>query len=238
MKISQKQSEDILALVQLDQRISQQRMKIQEILSGAGVATLRSEYSALAAELLAARNQFEANQIELKRAEADLLTVEQRIAKDKERLNASSSAKDIAGIESEMATLAKRQSELEDAELVLLENQDDLQAQLDEIANRHKVASESLASAERDAESLLLEMRSELDEMAHDRAKLHVALGEELANLFDRKSAKGIAAGRLNGGECGACRMQLGAIDLDHLLKAASDDLISCPECQAVLVRP
>ncbi|MEI6590725.1 MAG: C4-type zinc ribbon domain-containing protein [Actinomycetes bacterium] len=237
MKITQQQSENLLSLVQIDQKVNQLQQQIQLIISGADIADLRLAYSAMASELLTARNQFESNQTELKRAEADLATVEQRIAKDKERLNASSSAKDIQGIESELITLSKRRSDLEDAELELLENQDDLQSQLDEIGMRHRGASDALSSAETAAEKKLLETRSEVDVMINERSKLHAQLGTELATIYDRRAAKGIAAGRLVGGECGACRMQLGAVDLDHLLGAAQDDLIYCPECQAVLVR-
>ena len=237
MKITQQQSENLLSLVQIDQKVNQLQQQIQLIISGADIADLRLAYSAMASELLTARNQFESNQTELKRAEADLATVEQRIAKDKERLNASSSAKDIQGIESELVTLSKRRSDLEDAELELLENQDDLQSQLDEIGMRHRGASDALSSAETAAEKKLLETRSEVDVLINERSKLHAQLGTELATIYDRRAAKGIAAGRLVGGECGACRMQLGAVDLDHLLGAAQDDLIYCPECQAVLVR-
>ena len=237
MKITQQQSENLLSLVQIDQKMNQLQQQIQLIISGADIADLRLAYSAMASKLLTARNQFESNQTELKRAEADLATVEQRIAKDKERLNASSSAKDIQGIESELVTLSKRRSDLEDAELELLENQDDLQSQLDEIGMRHRGASDALSSAETAAEKKLLETRSEVDVMINERSKLHAQLGTELATIYDRRAAKGIAAGRLVGGECGACRMQLGAVDLDHLLGAAQDDLIYCPECQAVLVR-
>jgi predicted nucleic acid-binding Zn-ribbon protein len=237
MKITQQQSENLLSLVQIDQKMNQLQQQIQLIISGADIADLRLAYSAMASELLTARNQFESNQTELKRAEADLATVEQRIAKDKDRLNASSSAKDIQGIESELVTLSKRRSDLEDAELELLENQDDLQGQLDEIGMRHRGASDALSSAETAAEKKLLETRSEVDVMINERSKLHAQLGTELAAIYDRRAAKGIAAGRLVGGECGACRMQLGAVDLDHLLGAAQDDLIYCPECQAVLVR-
>ncbi len=237
MKITQHQSESILNLVQLDQTVYQLQSQIQAIIGGADVAELRVQYSALAAEFLTARNQFESNQTELERAEADLATVEQRISKDKDRLNSSSSAKDIQGIESELATLAKRKSELEDAELALLENQDDLQGQLDEIGIRHRGASDALTAAESAAEAKLLELRAELDRIANDRLQLHAGIGTELAAIYDRRAAKGVAAGRLIGGQCGACRMQLGAVDLDHLHAAAADDLVYCPECQAVLVR-
>jgi predicted nucleic acid-binding Zn-ribbon protein len=237
MKITQQQSDDLLRLVQLDQKLSQLRSKAKQIVAGEDLTALRETYTAMAADLLTARNQFEANQVELKRAEADLETVEVRIAKDKERLNASSSSKDIQGIESELVTLAKRKSDLEDVELALLEAQDDFQSQLDHIATKHSDAAAALKAAELEAESNLSEVRADLDNTANERSQVYARLGQEIAAAYDKKAAKGVAAGRLIGGECGACRMQLGAIDLDHILKVSLEEVVTCPECQALLVR-
>jgi len=237
MKITEQQSEELLKLVQLDQKLAQLRSKAQQIIAGEQVASLRDTYTALAAELLIARNQYESNQVELKRAEADLETVETRISKDRDRINSSSSAKDIQGIESELSTLAKRKSELEDAELELLEAQEDFQSQLDDLALKHSDAASALRAAEEEAEEELSVVRAELDNTANERGQVFVALGPEIGALYEKRSAKGVAAGRLIGGECGACRMQLGAIDLDNILKVAADEVVACPECQALLVR-
>ena len=237
MKINQTQGQALLELVTADQQISKTRNQIRAVASGEAQNELRASYTALASELLLVRNQFEANEAELKRAEADLATVELRIAKDQERLNQSSSAKDIQGIESELATLAKRKSDLEDAELAILETQEDLQGQLDEVSMRHQGAAQALNSAEESAESELQSLQASLTELVNQRERVFAQLGTELAELYERRAAKGVAAGRLIGRECGACRMQLGAVDFEHISVTAADELASCPECQAMLVR-
>ena len=237
MKINQTQGQALLEVVEADQAINQTRNQIRTLASGEAMAALRTEYSAVAGELLIIRNQFEANEAELKRAEADLATVEARIAKDQERLNQSSSAKEIQGIESELATLAKRQSDLEDAELVILENQDDLQSQLDQVGSRHQAAGDSLKAAETNTESQLQAHQATLTELVNQRERVFAHLGAELGELYEKRAAKGVAAGRLLGRECGACRMQLGAVDFEHISAAPLDDVVHCPECQAILVR-
>ena len=58
---------------------------------------------------------------ELKRTESDVEVVEARIKRDAERLQASTSVKDVAGLEHEIAALTKRLNDLEEIELVVME---------------------------------------------------------------------------------------------------------------------
>ncbi|MEN9753372.1 MAG: hypothetical protein RL670_1063, partial [Actinomycetota bacterium] len=132
MKITDAQSQQLLDLVRSDQKLKQLQILVQGLISGESLADLKADYANLSSELLLARNQYEAVESELKKAEIDLHTVEERISRDQERLQSTSSTKDIQGIESELATLSKRKSDLEDAELALLENQEDLKRLLDE----------------------------------------------------------------------------------------------------------
>jgi predicted nucleic acid-binding Zn-ribbon protein len=237
MKITDALSQQLLDLVRSDQKLKQLQLQVQGLISGESLANLKAEYANLSSELLLARNQYEAVESELKKAEIDLHTVEERIVRDQDRLKSTSSTKDIQGIESELATLAKRKSDLEDAELALLENLDDLKRLLDEAQLRHGTTATALKAAESNLEAEITSTRSELDQAAAARTQQHTALGAELGELYDKKAARGVAAGRLSGGECGACRMQLGAVDLDHITSTAHDELVFCPECQAILVR-
>ena len=82
-----------------------------------------------------------------------MAVVEARVARDKERMQTSASVKDVAAFEQELAALAKRQSDLEDIELAVMETVDekakalsDARAQLDAVDA--KIAE---ASAARDA---------------------------------------------------------------------------------------
>src|SRR5699024_2638668 len=59
-------------------------------------------------------------QTELKRLESDVQLVEQRRTRDADRLATSTNAKDAQALESELASLAKRVSDLEDMELEVM----------------------------------------------------------------------------------------------------------------------
>jgi hypothetical protein len=58
---------------------------------------------------------------ELARVESDVAVVDARAARDTERLASSANAKEAQGLEHELVSLAKRKSDLEDAQLELME---------------------------------------------------------------------------------------------------------------------
>ena len=77
----------------------------------------------------------ESLQAEKRRIESDLELVEKRIQTDQQRLNASSSSKDITGIQHEIDGLEQRKSMLEDTELGILSELQGQEAALSEIQN-------------------------------------------------------------------------------------------------------
>ena len=80
--------------------------------------TERHAQSAVLTGLLGDRDDARA---ELDRLESDVALVDARTARDTERLAATSNAKEAQGLEHELASLAKRKSDLEDAELQIME---------------------------------------------------------------------------------------------------------------------
>mgnify|MGYP000735848534 CR=1 FL=1 len=237
MKATPNQQADLLSLGNLDAEISRAKKSLAELTSGKATKDMRELNLQLAGELIEARNQLDSVELELTRAETDLNTVEQRIDKDNTRLNATSNSKDAQGIQSELATLAKRKSELEDMELAILEKKDEVSATFAEVQARKTLNENELRDAESKIEAEVLKQRSGLDLMTQQRAQQAALLAVELLELYEKKSARGVAVGRLLGRECGACRISLGATAFAEIQAMASDDIATCPECQAILVR-
>jgi hypothetical protein len=191
----------------------------------------------LSDQLIDSRNRAGELETELKRAEEDLELVESRIAKDKQLLSKTSSPKDASGIEHELDTLARRKSDLEDAELAIMERLDEAKAELDQITSLKnqaeeelKVIRESVSGQARDLEAVVLESNQK-------RSKTLATLDPELVSAYEQKARRGIAVGRLSGTECGACRLSLTATYFSELSSLPSDELPECPNCQAFLVR-
>jgi predicted nucleic acid-binding Zn-ribbon protein len=237
MKATATQQADLLSLANLDLQITRSKAAIKNLASGVQFASLRETQRGLAAKLIAARNALDSVNLELKRAETDLELVEQRIAKDELRLSSTNSSKDAQGIQSELESLARRKSDLEDIELAILEQQEQAKAAYDTVSSDKASVDEELSSAEAKDESELLKLRSGLDLLSNDRAQQASRIAPELLELYEKKAARGLPVATLNGRDCGACRISLGASAFDALQSLAQDDIATCPECQAILIR-
>ena len=70
------------------------------------------------------------------------------------------------------------------------------------------------------------------------RAAVLSELDAALVALYDRQVvASGIGAGRLVGGRCGACRIELDRGELARITAAPDDEVLRCSECGAILLR-
>jgi predicted nucleic acid-binding Zn-ribbon protein len=227
----------LLDLADLDVRIRRADAARQNPPQAARVKELvaqRATQSQELARLVGARDDLRA---ELARIEADVAVVDARAERDASRLNTSANAKEAQGLESELAALARRKSDLEDAELSVMERleaadaevsaQESLIAQTQEEGARLSAeAKDQVATATRDAEA-----------GRRDRGAIAESLPADLVALYDRLAARGPAAGLLRRGTCEACRMVLSGTDLNTIRQAQDDDVVQCPECGAILVR-
>lgn len=237
MKATETQQADLLSLANLDLQISRSKAAIKNLSSGAQFAELREAQRGLAAKLISARNALDSVELELKRAETDLHLVEQRIAKDQVRLNATNSSKDAQGIQSELESLARRKSDLEDIELAILDEHESAKAAYATVSVDKTAVDDELSSGEAANEAELMKLRSGLDLLTNDRAQQASRMPAELNEIYEKKASRGVAVARLVGRECGACRISLGATALNEVESLARDELATCPECQAILVR-
>ena len=171
MKASEAQQADLLSLANLDQEISRSRAAIKNLSSGAQFASLRETQRELAAKLINARNALDTVELELKRSETDLELVEQRITKDVARLNSTNNAKDAQGIQSELESLKKRKSDLEDIELAILEQKEESAAAFATVAADKASVDEELSAGEAKNEAEIMKLRSGLDLLTNDRAQ-------------------------------------------------------------------
>jgi predicted nucleic acid-binding Zn-ribbon protein len=237
MKATETQQADLLSLANLDVQISRSKAAIKNLSSGAQFAELREAQRALATKLIDARNALDTVELELKRSETDLSLVEQRIAKDQQRLNSTNNAKDAQGIQSELESLARRKSDLEDIEIAILDQQEAAKAVFATVSVDKAAIDDELAKDEASNEAEIMKLRSGLDLLTNDRAQQAARISPELIELFDKKAARGVPVARLEGRDCGACRISLGATAFNELEALPRDAIATCPECQAILVR-
>ena len=227
----------LLDLAELDGRIRRAENARKNPPQAARVQELVAQRSALSQELssrLGARDDLRA---ELSRIESDVALVEARQARDTERLQTVTSPKDAQGLEHELASLARRKSELEDAELELMERLEAADAAVAEQESLIAATNEEGARLSAEGKAAVAAATADLDAATRDRAAVASAIPEELLSLYDRLATRGAGAALLRRGTCEGCRMVLSGTDLHALRGTAQDVVATCPECGAILVR-
>jgi predicted nucleic acid-binding Zn-ribbon protein len=237
MKANSQQQETLLDLSRIDLQLRRNQKQINEINEAVAVQAARQQLLVNSEALLSVRNRLDELALELGRADVDLKLVEGRIERDQARLQQSSNQKDIQGIQSELQSLQKRKGELEEAELVLLERQEVLNAELAEVQALRDSLQKDLAVLEDQQTAGLAKLNSGQQLLREDRARGLGQLSSELAEHYEKLFAKGIGVGKLDGLICDACGMTLSGDSLDSVKNTPMDELAHCGECGAILVR-
>ena len=111
----------LLEVAELDTRIRQADAARRNPPQAARVQALLAQRQEFAQELTTRLGVRDDLRAELARIESDVAMVDARRARDAERLASTSNTKEAQGLESELASLARRKSDLEDAELEVME---------------------------------------------------------------------------------------------------------------------
>jgi uncharacterized protein len=237
MKATPGQQQLLLKINELDTELRRAKKTLAELQSGAALRELRDEQRISSENMLAAQARYEEFEVDIARVMTDLELVEVRIQRDLERLATSTVPKDIAGVQSELEALNSRKELLETAELELLESQDAAGLEVAEAKALRAELSEKITVIENTISVELGKLQSSVSIVEEQLRSTRASVPEELVAAYDRKAARGIPIGRLDDRDCGACRLALTSAVFSEVRGAADDDLLTCPNCEAFLVR-
>ena len=241
MKASPDAQLRLLDLAALDTelgRLDHRRRSLPEI---AELARLNGQAAQTADALVTADTELADLDGEQTRAERDVEQVRTRIDRDRQRMDAGqvSSAKELESLQGEIQSLLRRQSDLEEVVLELMERREGLEASRDGLAKtRDELATEiAKVTARRDA--ALGEIGAEADKASGSRTGLAAEQPADLLALYDklRDQHGGLGAAALIRGACQGCNLSLNSGDLAAIRAAAPDEVLRCEECRRILVR-
>lgn len=176
---------------------------------------------------------------ELTRIESDVEQIHTRAQRHRDRLVAGASARDAQAIEHELGLLSGRTSELEDLQLEQMEQIDQADERIEEIAQRIEEIARDLAAtrSERDAEYERID--SEVSSLQGERGALVSALPEDLVELYNevRESTGGLGAVALHGTRTEGVSIDFSLSELDSIRSAAPDEVLTSEERGYILVR-
>jgi predicted nucleic acid-binding Zn-ribbon protein len=240
MKADAGQQRTLLELVDLDAELTRLAHRAGHLPEQLRFDNVQAEHQAVADRLAALALACEDLDGQVAKLESEVDTVRQREDRDRGLLNSGSvsDSKQLADLQHELGTLERRQANLEDTLLEVMERREQLAGeQAGEQATADGLAAD-LAAARLARDEVLAEVeRAHADRTAR-RAEVAAGLDEVLLKLYERqRGSSGVGAGRLVGGRCGACRIELDRGELSRISAAAEDEVLQCPECRAILLR-
>jgi predicted nucleic acid-binding Zn-ribbon protein len=230
----------LLELQAIDTRMDQIAHARTRIPQLAELEALRSKSSALDASLVRAETALSDVQREISKSEADVQLVRDRAARDQARLDAGTgSAKDLQALQHEMQSLSRRQSELEDIELEVMERAEVLEAEMARLRAEREALTEQMAQVTAARDAALADLDAESDQVVGPRGLVVADVGEDLVGLYEkiRASSGGTGAAPLRQRRCGGCQLELNPVELSRIRSAAEDEVLRCEECRRILVR-
>lgn len=241
MKADQAAQMRLLDLQAADTTIAQLNHRKQALPEHAAIADGKTERTRLVSELVAARTRVSDLQAEADKAEADLVPVRERRARDQQRLDDGvvNEAKSIGVLTDEIAHLDRRISDLEDTELQAMEDLDTANATEQELSSRVAELESSVRALIASRDEQLGQLDADLGAQQQARDGIAVELPTDLLALYDRirTRAGGLAAVELKGRRCSGCQIEITPSALAEYSAAAADDVLRCEECERILVR-
>ena len=219
-------------------RLAHRRRTLPEL---AEIERLEKAVDALRDDTVRAQTEVSDLARESKKFEDEIEQVRTRRARDEERLGSGviTVAKQLEELQHEVATLTRRQSDLEDQELEVMERAETAQATLDQLTGQADalLAERDAAAVARD--KAFEEIDAEIARTTGERAEMAATFPEDLLKLYEKLRAEhgGVGAGPIERGRCGGCRLDLMNNEKSYIKAAPVDEVLRHDECGRIMVR-
>jgi uncharacterized protein len=219
-------------------RLDHRRRTLPEL---AEIEDLRKQRAAAADDIVVARTEVDDLGREQRKADADVEQVKARRVRNQQRLDQGQvgSPKELQGLQHEIETLERRISDLEDAELEVMERLESAQTRFDQLQASVSDYDEALVTLEQRRDEALATIEGEARAAEAERSRIAAGIPAELMNLYEklRASHGGVGAAALLRRRCQGCQLELNAADLREIAAASEDEVVRCEECQRILLR-
>lgn len=241
MNASPEEQLRLLDLQTLDSGLDRLRHRRATLPELEQIETLQQRSREIADDIVRAETEDSDLGREQAKVDADVELVRNRMQRDQQRLDSGQvgSPKELENLQSEIGSLRRRQTELEDAELEVMEQREAVQTRLAELRTAQQDTAVTLADTEQRRDSAVTEIDAEAEKTGTQRIETAGTLPADLVALYDklRASSGGIGAAALHRGRCEGCHLQLNTTDLNRLRAAPPDEVLRCEECRRILVR-
>lgn len=239
MKAEVAQQRSLLELTELDAELGRLEHRAGNLAEQKRFDEITSEHRDANDGLAAVNLAVEDIEAEVAKFEGEIDSVRQREDRDRSMLDSGSvNPKQLAELQHELETLQRRQSSLEDSLLEIMERREELQNDQSTRLSRIDELDDEVSAARAARDAALVVIDQSRHQLASRRDELTSSIAADLVALYERQRTHGgPGAGLLQGRRCGACRIEIDRGEMSRISVAATDDVLRCPECGAILLR-
>ncbi|MEV4803352.1 C4-type zinc ribbon domain-containing protein [Nonomuraea sp. NPDC049421] len=240
MKAAPEAQKRLLDLAELDSvldRLAHRRRTLPEL---AEIDERSKRYAKLVTQVIEAETEAGDLAREQTKAENDVDAVRTRADRDQKRLDsgAVTSPRDLASLQSEIASLHKRQGDLEEVVLEIMERREAADTKVTDLITQRDEVRAALSAAEDRRDAALAEIEKEAAEVQGRRGGVAGDIPADLLKLYEKlKEQYGVGAAMLHGGRCQGCKVALSIAEMNSIKAAPHDEVVRCEECRRILVR-
>ncbi|WUI01979.1 C4-type zinc ribbon domain-containing protein [Spirillospora sp. NBC_00431] len=231
----------LLDLQELDSsldRLAHRRRTLPEL---ADIERLEGRLNEARDAIVAAETEVGDLEREQKKAEQDVEQVRTRADRDQKRLDSGqvASAKDLGSLQAEIESLQRRQSDLEEVVLEIMERTEEAEGRVAALRADRSAAQDELSGLTERRDASLREIDEEAGTASAARTAVAKDVPDDLLALYEKLRGQfgGVGAAKLFRGACQGCHLALNTVDLNRIRSAADDEVIRCEECRRILVR-
>jgi predicted nucleic acid-binding Zn-ribbon protein len=203
-------------------------------------ATL-SELTAVEGEgaaLTVERDELARRQAEL---EAEVGALEKRSVDLDQRMRSGSvtASRELTAMSEQIQALKRRRSDLEDAELEVMEALEPLETRVADLQTRWAALDGQATRLRAEVAEAEVALDADLEQVNAERAGSAASLPPDLLATYERLRRRlgGVGAAPLVGASCGGCHLTLSASELDRIRRLPPDAVATCEQCGRILVR-
>ena len=241
MKASPEAQLRLLELADIDAELGRIEHRRRSLPEHAEVARLEAHDGELRDSVASLTAQTSDLRREQAKAEADVDQVRSRITRDRQRLDSGqvNSPRELENLQSEVQSLLRRQSDLEEIVLDVMERSETAQASLERAAAEREQLAGEIASVTAARDTALAELEEQAGKAGDRRAGISADLPAGLLELYDKLRAQhgGVGAAALHQRRCQGCHLTLNTVDVNTIRAAPPDEVLRCEECRRILVR-
>ncbi len=240
MKADHFDQQKLLALAAEDVALGQLAHRRRTLPENAAVEVATAAERESSAAVVRAETEVRDLQREVTRLEGDVETVRARVVRDQGLLDSGSvSAKQMTDLQHEMQSLARRQSDLEDHELELMEQLETAEAALGEAQRRQETVTAERERAAQLRDDALADIADGTARHEAARAEAAARIPADLLALYERIRTQtgGTGAAMLKARQCQGCRIEMNGRELAAVRKADPHEVVRCDNCGRILVR-